>query len=334
MTKKLLVSVAACAVSATLLCGLGELVLRALAPASDPVPLATKLPSSRRRYGLRPGAHAVQLGVDVTVNSIGFREREYPVEKPPAVRRIVVLGDSYAFGAGVELASTFSKRLERRLNESGRPSEVINFGVSGYNTTLELATFEEVAAAFEPDLVIVAYVLNDAERYGEDLPVTGSSHADVASLLTRVHLFIKDHSLLYRYLAPGAATLLGRFTGRYAVGMTHEIGLAYDDHSPGWIESRQALLDIAAEAHRIGADVLVVVFPMMVDFSAYPLAHVHRTVTEFAQGHDIATLDLLPLFTGRDAADLTVFLDGHPNARAHAIFADGIFEYLSSSPPP
>lgn len=332
MRNKLLLSLTAFVVSALLLSALGEVVLRAVAPVSDPVPLGTTLPSSPRQYGLRPGAHAVQLGVDVVINSIGFREREYALEKPPGVRRIVVLGDSFTFGTGVEFADTFSKRLERRLNESGRPYQVINFGVSGYDTIRELATFREVAAAFKPDLVIVAYVLNDADPEVA-LASPRVVRADVGSLLTPLHIFLKDHSLLYRYLAPSVGALLARFQLGYPVGTTHEISRAYDEHSPGWVASRQALLDIAAGAREIGADVLVVVFPMMVEFSSYPLAHVHKTIIQFARSHGLAVLDLLPRFAGRDASELTVFLDGHPNARAHAIFADGIFEYLSSHPP-
>jgi hypothetical protein len=128
--------------------------------------------------------------------------------------------DSYTLGVGVEFDDIFSKRLERRLNGRG-PYEVINFGVNGYNTAQELATFREVAAAFHPDLVIVAYVLNDADpeiRFGGP-PAARESR----SLLDSAHVFVKDRSVFYRYLAPRVGSVLSALGGRYAIGRTREI---------------------------------------------------------------------------------------------------------------
>ena len=333
MSRKLLFSLAVFLVFGTSLLVIGELVLRSMAPRSDPVTAGLRLPHSSRQYGLIPNTRSVQTGVDVATNSLGFREKEYPAEKPPGVRRIVVLGDSFTLGVGVEFADIFTKRLERQLNQSGGRYEVINFAVSGYNTVLELATFREVAAAFRPDLVIVAYVLNDVEQQEAFESAPTSRPSDLGSLLTRVHLFMKDESLLYGYLSPRIGTVLGFFGARYAVGKTHEIIRSYDESSPGWIDSRQALLGIAGEARRIGASVLIVVFPMMIDFATYPLAPAHATVTQFCRSHDLPVLDLLPRFAGQDASRLTVFLDGHPNAEAHRAFADAIFDHLVGGDP-
>jgi hypothetical protein len=79
------------------------------------------------------------------------------------------------------------------------------------------------------------------------------------------------------------------------------------------------------------AGVLIAVFPMMLDFANYPLRPAHETITRFAATHDLAALDLLPSLAGRDVSELTIFLDGHPNARAHEIFADALFEKLTAS---
>jgi lysophospholipase L1-like esterase len=308
-----------------------ELLMRSLAPQSDAARLGVRLEHSERLFGLRPNARSLQTGVMVETNSLGFRERDYPLARAPGTGRTVVLGDSYTFGVGVEFADIFSKRLEAQLNGSGSRHEVINFGVPAYNTVTELATFREVAARFRPDLVIVAYVLNDTERLGRPGETPADSQPRTA--LTAAHLGLKDRSMLYRYLAPKAGAVLGIFNARYAIGMTHRIIGSYADDSPGWIESRQALLDIAAEARAIGAATLVVVFPMMVDFATYPLEPAHQRITRFCREHGIEVLDLLPRFRGENAAELAVFLDGHPNARAHALFADEILRHLSDRSP-
>src|SRR4029077_2712374 len=60
---------------------------------------------------------------------------------------------------------TFAKLMETRLNQIPHPGlqhvEVINLGVPGYDTLNEAAFFRLKGAALSPDLVLVAYVLND-----------------------------------------------------------------------------------------------------------------------------------------------------------------------------
>jgi hypothetical protein len=163
----------------------GELLLRSIASKSDPQRLGVKLKNSARGYGLRPSMRSTQVGVLVETNSLGLREREYPVERVPGVHRIAVLGDSFTFGVGTEFTDTYSKRLEAQLNRSSGPFEVINFGVGGYNTVLELATWREQAARFKPDLVILGYVLNDTERRQPDAGRTTGAKA--LSLLNTLH---------------------------------------------------------------------------------------------------------------------------------------------------
>jgi len=301
----------------------GEVAVRALMPKSE-AKIGMTLENSKRVYGLRPNERNVYIGVTVETNSLGFREKEYPVERRPGVKRIVVLGDSYTFGTGVEFKDIFTKRLEAALNGV----EVIGFGVPGYNTTNELATLREVAARFKPDLVIVGYVLNDAELAQPDGATAPRATQGQRRVLDEVHIAMKDASKLYRFLAPRAGEVAKLFGMRYAVGATNRMIRAFEDDAPGWIESRASLLAIAEESRRLGAATLVAVFPMMVDFASYPLAPAHERIRAFCEANNIAVVDLLPSFKGRNAADYIVVMDGHPNGRAHEIFAARILEHL------
>lgn len=328
LARKLAFSGIASLLFVTLIAIAGEAALRFIAPKSDSVKLGVQLDRSARMYGLKPNRRSLQTGVVVQTNSLGFRENEYPLSRQPGVRRIVVLGDSFTFGVGVNFDETFSKRLERRLNESGAPHEVINFGISGYNSSLELATYREAAARFKPDLVILGYVLNDTQRMGGGGERFVGEAESARSHFLSVHHAMKRHSLLYRFLAPRVGAVAGLFNARYALGATHAMIRSFADDAPGWLESRQALLDIVREAREAGAETLVVIFPMMLDFATYPLKDAHTSITRFCQDHGIAVLDMLPAFAGQDASELTVLLDGHPNGRAHEIFATGIYEHL------
>jgi lysophospholipase L1-like esterase len=96
-------------------------------------------------------------------NSLGFRDREHAVAKPAGVYRILVLGDSIVQGLSVaNREDLFTSVLERELDADapGR-FEVLNFGVSGYNTQQEVETLRDKGLRYSPDLVVLAYCLND-----------------------------------------------------------------------------------------------------------------------------------------------------------------------------
>ncbi|MDD5557048.1 MAG: SGNH/GDSL hydrolase family protein [bacterium] len=89
-------------------------------------------------------------------NSKGFRDRERSPGKGGG-RRMVVLGDSTAWGWGVEAAERFSDVMERRLDGW----EVINLAHPGYSTDRELLVLETEGLRYRPDLVLLLFDRND-----------------------------------------------------------------------------------------------------------------------------------------------------------------------------
>ncbi len=116
-------------------------------------------------YELKPDLDTCFLGARLQTNSQGLRAlRDYEVPKPEGLYRLLLLGDSQAMGQGVEYPHTIAAVLERRLaQEIGRPVEVVNAGVDGYNTTQEAAFLKARGMSFEPDCVLLLFVANDLE---------------------------------------------------------------------------------------------------------------------------------------------------------------------------
>lgn len=63
-------------------------------------------------------------------NSLGFRgSREY--QEKGNKYRILLLGDSFAYGLGVNDDQTFAYLMEKQLSTPSRPVEVVNAGCAG-----------------------------------------------------------------------------------------------------------------------------------------------------------------------------------------------------------
>lgn len=123
-------------------------------------------------WALQPGFSSRFRGddfdVQVKVNPEGLRDRAFPA-KPLGTVRLLGLGDSFAFGWGVESHESFLKVLERLLRrEDGTSIEVVNAGIPGFGTYEELQLLRAIGLRYEPDLVLLAfYEGNDHQNNGE-----------------------------------------------------------------------------------------------------------------------------------------------------------------------
>jgi lysophospholipase L1-like esterase len=97
-----------------------------------------------------------QFRTGVRINENGLRDRQHLYERQNDIKRILVLGDSFAWGYGVEESERFSQLLGETLGV-----EVINAGVSGYSTDQELLWYRSEGIKYETDLVILELAGND-----------------------------------------------------------------------------------------------------------------------------------------------------------------------------
>lgn len=109
-----------------------------------------------------PNADVVEDGIRYKINSNGFRDYEYPIQKPKDTFRIAIIGDSTTWG-DTELPDTYPKILEKELRVlySGKKIEVLNFGIRGISSNHHLNLLKERVLRYAPDLVILGYCLND-----------------------------------------------------------------------------------------------------------------------------------------------------------------------------
>lgn len=167
-----LLIVVALALCAAVIEGLCRAILpegSASAIVADPVLGYRRAPLSRFvEEGESPGR------VIVTTNRSGWRGPDRPAQKPENAFRVALIGDSYVESTAMDEAGTFGALAETALaRASGRPVEVLNFGVSGYSPVQYLLVLRDHVLAARPDVAVLFYFpLNDLEAMTADTAPT------------------------------------------------------------------------------------------------------------------------------------------------------------------
>lgn len=240
--------------------------------------------------------------------------------------RILVVGDSFAWGYGVHPEDTFARRLEIRLDAVSRGDdfEVINWSRPGWNTVVEYRSVKANIDELSPNLLLLSFTLNDAE------PISPQEVAELRSDLRRrepelgLSVFLVQRSQLYSLV-----------WDRLEITRLHRAYATYY-HSlfegPDWKSCLGALKRLRDLTRDRSIPIVLVVFPIFdspMDDS-YSYRDLHDKMREVGRSLEIPVLDLLEAYRGIDVYRLAVepFADAHPNELAHRIAADTILDYL------
>jgi lysophospholipase L1-like esterase len=298
-----------------------------------------------RLSGAAPGFAAIPFGLYVTsadpellweprpgaegVNSAGLRGAD--AAEPRTRPRLLVLGDSIAWGLELADDATIPARLEARLAERGYAVEVLNAGVSGYGTVQEARRLEVLAPRLEPEHVLLLVCVNDFDppdllpegivRYAHRNAADGALqrvHGAVKS--PAVHRLLMSRSHLYRLLHGALAQRRGGGAGGEEPA-----------REPTLAGVLAGLDRIAAVAAQRGIDVTVAVLPFL-DGPETNAPHLVRyeAVLAAARARGFDTVDLVPVLLGeleRGSGPLALPDDRiHPNAAGADLIARTIAE--------
>ena len=98
-----------------------------------------------------------------TINSKGFRGQEFSKNKPDNTFRMMTVGGSTTFSAGVSEENAWPRILEKKLQNLsiGKNIEVINAGIPAITSFNESKLIKEKLIHYKPDLIIVYDGFND-----------------------------------------------------------------------------------------------------------------------------------------------------------------------------
>jgi hypothetical protein len=243
----------------------------------------------------------------IHTNRWGMRDRESERKPPPGSYRVALLGASTVMGWGVSDGETFEALLEDRLNRDGLgpgPSrwEILNLAVPGYEPPQLLATVPK-ALGFQPNAIL--YVapggeLSAAARYlvtavqkGIEIP-----YAPLRQIVQRAAIDARtEKTTAESRLAPFRAEILR------------------------WIYDR-----IVVECREQGVVPVFMFLPQV--YRGYWQGETPETLHLAAEA-GFVVLDLGDVYANHDIAELRLAeWDNHPNALAHQLIAQRLYQEL------
>lgn len=298
-----------------------------------------------------------------STNSAGLRDGEHALEKPPGVRRIVVLGDSFAWGYGVNDGEIFTDYLEA-MSEL---TEVINLGVTAYGLRQEIGILKRIGLAFEPDIVLQALTLNDiyrepahAQQSTELADIKPAVKSDEDTVFRKFKQALARNSALYKMFQDA--------TNRHKVLVEALVALGLKEPPSGfetldtnimpalrhypheledaWTVAEQELLELRGISEAHGARFIVAVIPSLQSVNPealsltlaynshyeddFDLDKPYRKLEAFARASGFEMINPVAAFRKQAGKGVQLYLPGdmHFNAQGHELFARQIFQHM------
>lgn len=274
--------------------------------------------------GVFPGNVDGKRTFPYRTNAYGLRDRDRPAKQPGA-GRVLVVGDSYAWGYAVAEDEAFPQAAERALGTRGHANiDVINSGIPDYNSRQERQLLERLLPVYQPDAVFLAYVVNDAEPSTAMPTHPAETYRHARSWFLTELAEVANRRLFRGRVVPSA---------KDTPGASYLEGFAED--SVKWRDSKQAIQEMRDLCRAAGASFSVLILP---DFTQpfddrYGWRPIHDAVNTWGREMGVPTLDLLVAFRGENINQaLMVPWDGHPNAEAHRRIADVLVTRILDDP--
>ncbi len=205
---------------------------------------------------------------EISLNSEGFRDEEFPDEKAPSEFRIVCLGDSWTVGSNVNQNESYPYLLEESLKKEfpGANFKTFNLAVFGYTSYQGLKLVER-ALELEPDILVVGFAMNESDilssidQLGENTNYDHTQRSKDGRLLSEIESYFSENFELYKLLRYWALVLkwkpspMDKYFRDTITLVQYSHGLNERENSDPWFkdtlrQSRQNFEDILDKANK------------------------------------------------------------------------------------
>ncbi len=284
----------------------------------------------------------------IRINSHGFHDDDFPLQKGVNERRGIVVGDSVAMGHALPYEKAFPNQLENLLNEmkSGDISyQIINAGVQGYATFQEYNSLAD-SLQFKPDFVIVQFCLNDL---GEPFVVNkqfggvGSDYHGVAQESSRLLSYLLNetgYGRLVQKIQDKSGSL--EIEKKWEVYNVKDIATT-PRNDPKFAENWNITLSYLDKTYELARqnDIKLVLLVSPYTFQLFDESskEPQRTLINHGAARNVDVIDLIPVFeklvsdenaANREKPIKRYFLDeNHFTPEGHRVVASELHKFIS-----
>lgn len=345
----------------------GLILIRPLSP-----PL---VPDEYRHHKLVPNSysqfHQRDFQYTQRVNNLGLRGEDRSLQKPEDSYRILMLGDSFTMGKGVNDNQTFSAVLEVELQRqfagcTGGSPEVLNAGVDSYTPILSYIQLSRELYSLKPDLVVLNLDVSDLiqeaayrrlARYDADGELIGVPQPppERVSLNERVRVWTERHLYLTRlllfyinrlfdYRDLGVREVVTQASFELAA---HTLAGDVEPRDKQWADIFDSILKLRSFAESNDMEFVLTAYPwghqvndaewLPGRYNLIPKGAVASDVSinrieGFAAEHGVRFANLFPIFRAYMGRDALYFRhDNHWTPAGHRIMASGLRAYLGET---
>lgn len=287
-------------------------------------------------------------------NSLGLRsDKEYSYKKQSDFR-ILLLGDSFCYGYGVDDNQTFAYETQKKLSSKKWSAEVINAGNGGQGTDYALKFYQTLGHKFRPDLTVLCFFSNDFAdnerslyysigKSGGLYPKSLSNSLEAKKeFLKRIPLY--DWSLSWSHVANllkqtaiKILVKLGKATENRAFGLIIHYGKG--NSISGYSNEQNLKLTstfirhLRIEIQKAGSDLLVLYLPSNVEVERYRhargLSSDENALCKMLESQHIEFLSLTAAISNtEEPIPRLYYREGHWTPLTHSLVAGYISKYI------
>lgn len=280
-------------------------------------------------------------GHKVKNNSFGFRENEI-VDKEKNVVRIMVIGDSLTWGAGVDERDRYSNQLSILLNKNSITRyKVLNFGVSGGDIAVATDTVQKYIKQVQPDIIIYGFCYNDTQPKSENYRIEYEKLSPYISYLTDNISAIGLHNFA-QFMNQSIYKILENtnIIPPWQVG----IDRTYDVQSEEWKNFRKYLIELRSIALMNGVKQIIMIslnqpyglgektdYGNLDDFRLTYLLKWYNQAEDLANRLGYDTINVQQELVNNSQYLGVNQYDGHPNEKLHSMYANKLYNLINKN---
>jgi len=295
---------------------------------------AASAETGKREYVFRMGRYPWSVHSRTELNSMGFPDIEFDRVPAGDCFHVLMVGDSYTFGDGVDGSASYASLLRQRLTKQAgsRCMRLFNVGERASSIEQQLRNFRKVQPLLRPDAVVLSQYQNDltdltktwfASQAGRDSTATGETWKP-------------------RFRLPAVESSLVRFLSYRLIAVATMGSIKYDllsrwsvlagdtvpDHAKALLTLYEAVFDsLVTEVRASGATFATVIIPSKLDVLAgrSPEEPYFRGL---ATARQVPVLSLFLAFDSTRSPYPFLLYDGHLNEEGNRFVAARIEQWF------